>query len=138
MQLEGKCPCGRVQYRIQGEPIVQLICHCPSCQLAHAAAMVPGAQFATENFEVSGPIRAVAVTQEPEATRRMTCELCGTRMFNVGDPRVRTIFPASCNRRDWFKPQMHLYWANRRVDVVDDLPKYLDFPLDFGGTGRRA
>jgi hypothetical protein len=31
---------------------------------------------------------------------------------------------------------MHLQWAERVLDVKDDLPKYLDFPERFGGSGR--
>lgn len=138
MKLEGQCACGKVTYRIEGEPLVQLICHCPSCQLAHAAPMVRGAQFSSEDLECWGPIRAVVVTEHPHATRRMRCGACGTRVFNVSNPRVTTIFPESCSRRGWFNPQMHVYWANRQLEVVDDLPKYLDFPAAFGGTGRLA
>lgn len=138
MNLNGRCACGRVTFRIQGTPLLQVICHCPSCQLAHAAPLVRGAQFPAESVEVWGTVMPITVSDQPAATRRMTCPSCGTRVFNGDGPGVRTFFPELCAPRKWFEPQMHLYWSNRQVELVDELPKYLDFPIELGGSGRLA
>jgi len=136
MRIEGQCACGGVSFAADGEPLVQLICHCPSCQLAHGAPMVLGAHFPADRFRSDGSLIAVRVSRGPDATLRMTCPTCGTRVFNGSGKGPRTIFPVLCSNSDWFKPEMHLYWSNRRLEIIDQLPKYLDFPSEFGGTGR--
>ena len=138
MTIEGRCACGAVSFVAEGQPLVQLICHCASCQIAHGAPLVFGAQFPPDRFSSSGRVEVVTVSKDPGATRRMTCPECGTRVFNGWGGAPRTIFPSLCSDAGWFRPEMHLYWQNRRIEVVDDLPKYLDFPTQFGGTGRRA
>jgi hypothetical protein len=136
VRVEGQCACGTVKFVAEGEPIVQLICHCPSCQLAHSAPMVFGAQFPANQFSSDGPLTSFTLSASSDATRRMTCTRCGTRVFNGSGIGPRTIFPGLCQHTDWFVPEMHLYWANRKVEIVDELPKYLDFPVEFGGTGQ--
>jgi hypothetical protein len=34
------------------------------------------------------------------------------------------------------EPVMHVQYASRVMDVNDGLPKFKDFPADFGGTGE--
>jgi len=33
------------------------------------------------------------------------------------------------------EPTVHLYYEMRVKDVFDDLPKFSDFPAEFGGSG---
>lgn len=87
---------------------------------------------------ITGELTTFTVTKSPDATVRHACQHCGGRIFNSFQDYPRTIFPDLCANDAWFEPQMHLYWENRRIEVVDALPKFLDFPKEFGGTGRRA
>lgn len=100
--------------------------------------MIQAAIFPAEAFRVEGATRCITVTDEPRAARRHICQACGTKVFNQPVDSVRTVFPSLCTPNDWFKPEMHIYWSTRVVDVVDDTPKYLDFPERFGGTGKLA
>jgi hypothetical protein len=44
-ELEGGCQCGKVRYRIVGEPVMAAICHCTMCRRANAAPAVAWAMF---------------------------------------------------------------------------------------------
>ena len=137
IDIRGRCLCGKVQFFASSTPMHQFYCHCRSCQTAHSAPFVAGAQFPVSEVRVIGDTRIVRVTSHPEATPRVTCSDCGTRVMNMS-PRVRTLFPALCDRADWFRPTMHIQWRDRVLDISDDLPKYLDFPAVFGGTDERV
>ena len=134
MKVDGQCVCGAVHFQAEGRPLLQVLCHCPTCQLAHGAPVVAGAQFAGETFRYTGVVQPIYVTKAKWATPRFTCTDCGTRVFN-GTGKYRTIFPANCQDASWFEPQMHLYWPNRRIALVDHLPKYVDFPTVLGPQG---
>jgi hypothetical protein len=138
MRIKGKCACGNVIFEVSGEPIVQLYCHCRSCQLAHAAPVVAAAIFPANSVTYQGNIRRITVTGRADASRRLICASCGTKVINEPLPPVRAILPVLCESTEWFKPQMHVQWQDRTLDVRDDLPKFLDYPRELGGTGAVA
>lgn len=142
MRLEGGCPCGAVSFVADGEPVAQGYCHCHSCQKAHAAPLMALALFPADRVSLIGETTSMSVTGRPYASRRITCARCGTRVAVIPSgeegERLRGLFPALCRQTDWFHPTMHLYWEERSIDVRDDLPKYLDEPIEYGGSGRMA
>lgn len=44
-ELFGSCLCGGVRYRIAGEPLTTVNCHCSMCRQAHGAAFRPAAHW---------------------------------------------------------------------------------------------
>jgi hypothetical protein len=48
---------------------------------------------------------------------------------------MRAIYPMLCDSADWFRPTMHVQWQDRTLDLRDDLPKFLDYPKELGGSG---
>jgi hypothetical protein len=138
MQISGRCACGQVCFTANGEPIAQFYCHCRSCQIAHAAPLLAGAMFPASCVTYTGEVRRVTVTAREGATPRFVCTQCGTKVLNEPRPTLRTVMPALCDTTDWFRPEMHMQWQERMLDVQDDLPKFLDFPEQFGGTGKRV
>lgn len=136
MRIEGACGCGGVRFVAEGEPIVQAYCHCRSCQRAHAAPLVAAAIFPRDQVSYTGEVQSAKVTERADAATRIFCAACGTRMIVEPPPPVRTIFPALCTSTDWFSPSMHMQWEERVIDVADELPKFLDYPKELGGTGR--
>ena len=138
MRIQGACGCGAVTFVAEGEPIVQLYCHCRSCQIAHAAPFVAAAIFPEHAVRYEGDVRSATVTSRADAAKRIFCVACGTKLIVEPPPPVRTIFPALCTHTDWFRPTMHVQWQDRAIEVRDDLPKFLDYPTELGGTGRTA
>ena len=79
MPFTGRCHCGGVRYRIEGEAVGVIVCHCRDCQQMHGNA----------NAMVAAP--ASAVTMDADGTLtwygsstsadRGFCSHCGARLF---------------------------------------------------------
>ncbi|MGH7896114.1 MAG: GFA family protein [Candidatus Binatia bacterium] len=118
--------------------MAQFYCHCHSCQTAHAAPMIAAAIFPATAVSYTGEVARVTVTGREDAAQRLVCQQCGTKVLAEPRPGLRAVLVALCESRDWFRPQMHVQWSERMLDVKDDLPKFLDFPTPFGGSGKLA
>lgn len=138
MELRGRCGCGNLSFEVNGEPLAQLYCHCRSCQVGHAAPIVAAAMFRSSDVTYRGESRRITVTERAGATPRIICPRCGTKVVNEPVPTVRAILPALCETSAWFEPTMHVQWQDHILDVKDDLPRYLDYPTELGGTGLKA
>jgi hypothetical protein len=127
-----------VTFEVDGEPLAQFYCHCRSCQVAHAAPVVAGALFRAESVRYSGEVRRVTVTARADAAQRLICARCGTKVLVEPMDTVRCVLPALCETTDWFTPQWHVEWRDHTLELRDDLPKFVDYPVELGGTGQRA
>ena len=84
MTREGGCQCGRVRYRIEGEPVILGICHCSECQRQSGSAfgmsmVIPKPQFTLLQGELK------SFTRSSESGRPVTCCFCpecGTRIYH--------------------------------------------------------
>ncbi len=76
---EGTCRCGQVRFRVHGEPIVTMACHCTGCQRMTASAFSLSVLYPSASFEV--------VQGEPVigglhgATRHFFCPHCMSWLF---------------------------------------------------------
>jgi hypothetical protein len=128
--LEGGCQCGRVRYRIEGEPVFSAICHCSMCRRAHAAPAVAWAMFNEAQVSFSGAARATYASS-PGAQRGF-CAACGTQISFTASyiPGLIDISIGSLDRPEAIAPQLH-YWDSRRIPWVrfgDGLPVHPEFP----------
>ncbi len=100
------------------------------------------AYFPTESLSVIGELESQSVVARDYAALRHSCAQCGSRVMNTpggkGNDYMRGVFPVLCDTQDWFEPSMHIYYEERVVDIDDALPKYLDVPNEFNGSGRLA
>lgn len=142
MKIQGRCSCGAITFAADGEAVVQAYCHCHSCQVAHSTPVMAVALFPLGTVTLEGQTRSMSITGRQHAATRISCVRCGTRVAVIpsgeGADQLRGLFPALCLSAEWFRPQMHLHWQERSIDVNDALPKYLDVPKEFGGTDRMA
>ncbi len=141
MDLVGSCPCGAVRFRVHGEALAQFYCHCKSCRRAHASPIAALALFPVDAVEIEGQTDSVSMTG-PDGATRMGCAACGSRVANVPSgekgPTMRAIFPDLCESADWFQPTMHTNWESHALELEDDLPKFVDVPKEWGGSGQTA
>jgi hypothetical protein len=128
--LEGGCQCGKVRYRIEGEPVFAAICHCSMCRRAHAAPAVAWAMFNDAQVSFTGE-RPATYASSPEAQRGF-CPACGTQISFTASyiPGLIDISIGSLDRPDAVAPRLH-YWDSRRIPWVrfsDGLPVHPEFP----------
>jgi hypothetical protein len=78
--LEGGCACGKVRYRLDGEPMFVHCCHCTSCQTETGSAFVINALYESDRVE---PTRS-----EPEPVPTPSGSGKGQQIWRCPDCRV--------------------------------------------------
>ena len=94
LPLEGGCLCGRVRYRIEAAPHHADFCHCPICQRASGAPVVPWLTMASRDFVWTAG--KPAVYRSTPGAERLFCPHCGTPLVAelVHGTRASTRDPA--------------------------------------------
>jgi hypothetical protein len=132
---DSHCFCGAVQVELSGEPAVQVYCHCSSCRgwlgaPIHAATLWPAASVRVVKGE-----EKLGLVKKTEASHRQFCTSCGTPVL-VNHPAIGMVdVPAgTITGLDW-KPTLHVHYGEKVMQMKDGLPKFKDFPKEFGGSG---
>lgn len=136
MSHTGKCFCGSVTVEVAGEPAVMGYCHCSSCQSWSAAPVNAFTLWKPESVRVSSGEEHVAMFQKTPVSQRHYCSKCGGHLFNHHPPLGLTDVYAATIPTFEFKPGVHVNYAETVLPMNDGLPKFRDFPSDFGGSGE--
>jgi hypothetical protein len=132
---KSSCMCGAVQLELTGEPGVMAFCHCESCRgwlnaPIHAATLWPAA-----NVKIVKGADKLGLYKRTEASHRKFCTSCGTPVL-IEHPAIGMIdVPAGHIEGLSYKPGLHVHYGEKVLAVRDGLPKFKDFPKDFGGSG---
>lgn len=132
----GACFCGAVEVEVTGAPEGMGYCHCNSCRSWAAAPVNAFTLWKPSAVKVTRGADNMAVYNKTEQSFRKWCKTCGGHVltdhpgFGLVDVYAATIpsFP--------FDPHLHVYYAEAALKVRDGLPKFADFPSEFGGSGR--
>ena len=131
MTRTGRCYCGVVRYRLEGNlgPLVN--CHCRYCRRAHGAAFATVSLVQTADFRFTSGEEAVREYRNQEGFRYF-CEHCGGRLFNrpMSTDKILMLVIASLDEEPQQRPVMHINVASRARwhDILDDLPQHQAFP----------
>jgi hypothetical protein len=137
--LEGGCLCGGIRYRVTGEPITVVYCHCSSCRRASGAPVVAWSMWPLERFAITRG-RPTANASSP-GVERTFCGGCGTPIGYTAHymPGFVDVTVASLDTPDALPPHLHI-WDSERVrwlELADRLPRHPDAPLP-PGTGKSS
>ena len=115
MQItQGGCLCSAIRFRISGEPIFSIICHCATCRRASAAPTVAWLTFDLGQVEIlSGNPRTYRSSQ---GVLRQFCGTCGSQLAyeNAASPTTIDITTASLDNPNLFPPTLEA-WLEHRV-----------------------
>ena len=130
--MQAHCPCNAVTLDLDGDPLVQVYCHCDNCQRAHGAAYVPRAVFPRDAVSI---VRGDTVAWLNRTRTMIICAKCGSHLYGESDAMPfrgvnAALFPAGA-----FKPEAHYHCRYAVAPVVDALPYYKDFLAHLGGSG---
>ncbi|SFL55986.1 GFA family protein [Rugamonas rubra] len=131
------CLCGKVELALGAAPQARANCHCASCRDFYATPMLAASAWAAADVRVvKGELRRYA--HPDKQMSRAFCADCGELMFGINRLGM-TVLPNGLAARaaggalpPALAPQMHLFYAERVLEVADALPKYLqgwDGPL---------
>jgi hypothetical protein len=118
----GRCACGAVHYRVQGQPVVSAVCHCKYCQRRLASAFAILVTFAEESVEITQGQLAECEHRSDESGRWLKvqfCAACGTTISHTAElrPGMRTIAGGTFDAPDWFTIDRHI-WVQSKLGWV--------------------
>jgi hypothetical protein len=76
---EGGCLCGAVRFRVIGDPLITMACHCRGCQRLTASAYSVSAFYPADRFEVLVGTPVAGALRGPQ--RHLYCPSCMSWMF---------------------------------------------------------
>jgi hypothetical protein len=129
------CLCGAVKVAITGDPAVQAFCHCASCRGWLGAPIHAAALWPTPNVNVTQGADKLAVFKKTEASHRQFCTACGSPVLVRHPTLGMTDVPAGTVAGLAYVPTLHVNYGEKVLAMRDGLPKFKDFPKDFGGSG---
>jgi hypothetical protein len=71
-----------------------------------------------------------------ENSHRQFCKSCGAAVLVLHPTMGMTDLPAAVVQGLAFKPAVHVNYGEKVLSVRDGLPKFKDFPKEFGGSGE--
>jgi len=126
MIREGRCLCGAVRFKAEGEPLNVRLCHCRTCQRAMGSPFFARAVFDQRALTVEGDTGRYPSS---EMVDRVFCKTCGTRLFAWRkSPAVAGVAIAAFDDRNAFAPTEHT-WISDKMDWVrfdDGLPQHAE------------
>ena len=136
---QGQCFCGAIEIEVSGEPISMAYCHCESCRSWSGSPVHASTMWASDSVEVvAGSKHLTTFLKTPDTlSHRIYCGKCGGHLM-ISHPSLGLydVFAATLPGID-FKPTLHVHYAETVLPIKDGLPKYKDFPKEFGGgTGE--
>ena len=133
--LNSGCSCGAVQVELTGQPNAQAYCHCSSCRGWLGAPIHAATLWPTPNAKVVKGADKLGTFKRTEASHRRFCTSCGTPVLVLHPAIGMTDVPAGTIPGFGFKPTLHVHYGEKVLAVRDGLPKFKDFPKEFGGSG---
>jgi hypothetical protein len=132
----GACFCGAVELEVAGEPAGMGYCHCRSCRSWSAGPVNGFTLWKPEQVKVTKGAGNVATFAKTPMSERMFCKLCGGHLMTNHPPLGMIDVYAATIPALAFKPGVHVNYAETVLPMRDGLPKFRDFPAEFGGSGQ--
>jgi hypothetical protein len=142
--------CGAVRFECKGEPLFTQYCHCNKCR--EVAAMSERdedkigyawtAAYLTRNFQINGIPDLEEIIRNN--AKLYLCAKCRSFIYGISiNPKLQAGIGINANNFMFeknlpasFKPVRHIWYVNRIVDMIDDLPKFKDAPKEQFGSGE--
>jgi hypothetical protein len=135
---KGQCFCGAVKLEATGAPEGMGYCHCNSCRSWSASPVNAFTLWKPESVRVTEGADQIAMFQKTPVSQRQYCAKCGGHLMNNHPPLGLVDVYAATLPTLKFEPGLHVNYAETVLPLRDGLPKFKDFPADFGGSGELA
>ncbi len=132
----GKCFCGAVEIKVDGEPVGAGYCHCASCRSWSAAPVNAFTLWKKDAVSVTRGQQNVGTFHKTERSYRKWCKTCGGHLFTEHPEWGLIDVYAATIPEFSFKPGVHVNYERSVLSMKDGLPKMKDFPKELGGSGE--
>ena len=122
MDHEGGCRCGRLRYRLVGEPRAVNCCHCRDCQRLTGSAFAVNAVYATPDVELVGAEWSERdLVTDTDGSRAWRCSACDVLLFAdhpaFGDA-LRFVRVGTLDAGEHLVPDAHYFVRSKHPWVV--------------------
>lgn len=132
----GTCFCGAVTIEVAGSPETMGYCHCRSCRSWSGGPVNAFSLWKPDAVQVTVGAEHVATFQKTPLSHRQYCKVCGGHLMTSHPPLgLVDVFAATIPTLA-FTPGVHVNYAEAVLSMKDGLPKFKDFPAEFGGSGE--
>lgn len=135
-KYSGSCFCGAVEVEVTGEPAGMGYCHCRSCRSWSGGPVNAFTLWKPEQVRLSKGREQLATYQKTPASQRQYCRTCGGHLMTTHPTLGMVDVFAATLPSLAFKPGVHVNYAETVLPMADGLPKFRDFPKEFGGSGE--
>ena len=135
-KYRGSCFCGAVEIEVTGEPAGMGYCHCSSCRHWSAGPVNAFTLWQPDAVKVTKGKDNIITYNKTPVSYRKTCKLCGGHIMTDHPPLKLVDVYAAIIPDLKFQPGVHVNYAETVLPMKDGLPKFKDFPADFGGSGE--
>jgi hypothetical protein len=136
MSYAGECFCGAVRIEASGAPQAMGYCHCRSCRSWSGGPVNAFSLWRPEDVRVTAGAENIATYSKTPMSERQYCAKCGGHLMTNHPPLgLVDVFAASLPDLP-FQPGVHVNYAETVLPMKDGLPKFRDFPTEFGGSGE--
>jgi hypothetical protein len=133
---KGECFCGAVAVEATGEPEGMGYCHCSSCRSWSAGPVNAFTLWKPEAVKVTRGAEQLGMYQKTPVSQRQFCKMCGGHVMTNHPPLGLIDVYAATIPSLKFSPGVHVNYAETVLPMRDGLPKFKDFPKEFGGSGE--
>ena len=123
--VNGKCQCGNVSYKVEGDPFLKSVCHCLDCQAASGGGYTSTMVLLKESFTLcSGELSFwEKKCENGSITKCYFCSTCSNRIYHVNSENegILRLKAGTLENSSGFIPQVHL-WTKRRQPWIQ-IPK---------------
>jgi len=134
----GECFCGAVKLAVSGDPEGMGYCHCRSCRSWSGGPVNAFSLWKPDTVTVTQGAEHVTTYHKTPMSLRQYCSKCGGHlMTNHPTLGLVDVFAATLPTLN-FTPGVHVNYAETVLPMKDGLPKFKDFPKEFGGSGEMA
>jgi hypothetical protein len=126
VNYSGQCLCGAIKYRLSGEPILVVLCHCQDCRRSAGAPAVAWAAFPETSLTITtGQPKTI---NSSGAAVRSFCPECGSGLFYRNEenmPCTVDVQTATLDDPDELPPTLQIQVAERLqwMEHVHELPE---------------
>ena len=114
----GGCQCGHVRYRLEGDAIALVVCHCSECQRQSGSAfgmslIVPKNALVMEG---ATPKTFCRTADSGKSVVCAFCPNCGTRIYHDPEAIADTvnIKPGTLDDRSGLEPKAHVWTVSKQ------------------------
>ena len=133
----GECFCGAVRVEASGEPEAMGYCHCRSCRSWSGGPVNAFTLWKPDAVKITAGAEHVGMFQKTPVSQRQYCKNCGGHLMTNHPPLgLVDVFSATLPMLK-YTPGVHVNYAETVLPMKDGLPKFKDFPAEFGGSGEQ-